>query len=205
MNIAWENGLRMSYNEITKFCGAYYKINVPKDMGLKSNECVSLLSNPQLGATVRFKNVSNRTINFTFGVKVVYVGVLTILDGSLSKQVGLISQLDAIKSFEGKEILDKESGTQTQQLTGSGRIGGFNPLAIASLIKNIISGATKVADVLNPIAKTGVKVAESFGLGMAEEEQLQELMNKKLRSQKMGSSMKRKAGKLISRDEINDY
>lgn len=196
-DLSVKNGLKLSWNEWSKYVGSYLCLDVPADLGLKSTQAVGLLSNPQLGMTVNFKNISNRNMYFTLYVKVVYDGIITNMNGAFTKQTGIISQMDSLKSISEVAIVKKDDDKINPV---GGVIGGFNPLAILPFIKGAVKGLTQFADVANPIAKKGLEFADSIGLGEYEdEEEVQRIMNKKIVGRKRGGKI---GGKMISRSQL---
>ena len=198
------NGLKQSWSEFSKFNGSWCCLDVSKDLGLKSNMVVSLLTNPQFNMNVSYTNISNRPIKFTLYVRVISEGIATNMNGVYSKQTGIFSQMDSIKSFSEVAVVeDKSVKNSLGGIIGGRGLGGFNPLLVASLVKSLVKGATDVADVVNPIAKRGVQLAEDIGLGMEEEEDSEELrreLNKKYLSK--GGKLRVKGGRFISRNDL---
>lgn len=203
-----KNGLKISWDEYSKWRGSVICVDVAEDLGLKSNQAVGLLSLPQLGCQINATNIADRQINFALKVMIVYDGVLTILNGSVNKQTGLLSSMDAIKSLEQKEIVEP----QASQVGPLGqRIGGFNPIMLASLVKEGVKKGINVAEKIAPIAKKGVEIAEKLGLGDVEEDiqddselmALKAMLKEKQRGAKIGGKMHaKKGGRMITRDML---
>ncbi len=201
-NIAVENGLKMSWADYSENCGSIFCIDVAKDIGLKSNEAVGLLSAPQLGMNVQVTNISGRAIpNPTLYVTVVYDGVWTNMNGAISKVTGVVSQIDALKNIEQPEMVERSLEKESPL---GGRIGGMNPLALASFVKSMIKSGSEAVDKINPLLKKGVELTEQIGLGAEEESAMAfDILRRKL-GKSAGGKLKagRIGGRVISRDEL---
>lgn len=144
------NGIDMSYGQWKKEIGSILAIDLGKDIGLPSGKCAGLLDNPQLSMNVKFKNISAVSKKFSLYVIVVYEGTFSIVNGNISKQVGVLTQQDVINAeVAPKVFVDREEPKNYA--------GGF----VLPLLKLIRQGVQIGA----PIAKKVADVAQMVGVG----------------------------------------
>ena len=146
-NMSVKNGLKMTWNEfhgttqayssgdITGLTGAVLRIDVD-DLAIPSNLASGVNVNSQLSYTINLTNV-NQTNNKAVQLVtvLVYDGIMTIADGSMITQVGVIDQYDVVKTRENGNWVDYKSA---QSLYG----GDFFA-KLKSLAKSAHSGLRK--------------------------------------------------------------
>lgn len=199
--IAKKNGLDMTYSQYSKYVGSVLALDFGRDIGLPTDLSVGTLANPQFGVTVSIKNVSAATVNFEVKYAIIYDGCMTIVNGSVNRQLGILSQNDVLEAqLKSQEIVSDE---QCENLFG-GRIAG-NPLALLGMLPGIISGIRKGVQVGAPIAKGVADFAEKIGLGYPDRDQDNGEMDYRDRMLQQKKPMKKpvkKAGKVMSRGDL---
>ena len=109
-NIACKNGYSGSWTQWSSKCGSLLCLEWGTDIGLDDIEAPGMLQNTQLSIQANFTNVnSTRSIAPTLYVVVVYEGIMNIVNGSVSKQIGVLSKENVLKAEESKHITYKKA------------------------------------------------------------------------------------------------
>lgn len=165
-NISVKNGCNLSYTQYTNTIGSVLALDFGIDIGLESNQSAGVIGNYQLNLQADFTNTNQTdTFNATMYVIVVYEGVFSVVNGSVSHMVGVVSPTD---------VLDAPISGTINYRDNEDVYGG----RIWDKIKNAAIGAHKFAKkhklvsrglslIPTPNAQMASKAAEAFGYGMS--------------------------------------
>lgn len=109
-NVACKNGYSGSWNQWSSKTGSLLCLEWGTDIGLDDIEAPGMLQNTQLSIQANFTNVnSTRSIAPTLYVVVVYEGTMNIVNGSVNKQIGVLSKENVLNAEESKFITYKKA------------------------------------------------------------------------------------------------
>lgn len=99
-HLSRKNGLNMSFPQWSNYLGSPLCVMFDEDLGTGSNmlEVSGVSGTYQLQMSANFKNISNRTINYTFYVVVISDGTLTISDNVAILSTSVVSKDDVFKA-----------------------------------------------------------------------------------------------------------
>lgn len=140
-----DNGLKLSYEQWKSYTGSVLCIDFGKNMGIGGNQAVGLLGQYNFQYTVTLQNLDTQNKNFQLFTIVDSAGCMTISNGNIVKQLGIISSQDVIDSEEFKEM----DADYLEKLYGGNFLSG---------LKNVYTKAQK----LKPMARKGAKVAKEL-------------------------------------------
>lgn len=164
-NMSVKNGLKMSFTEFrgetqVLDTGLYHGTtgNVicisASDLALPSNVAPGMALNSQLSIKLSIKNPSGNAKQVQIVVILGYPGLMTVTEGTMITNTGLISQSDVVNMGEKSEYYSLIS-----RFNGDGFLD-----TLKSIGKTIWSGIKQAA----PVVKTGLDIASK--LGFSEEE-----------------------------------
>lgn len=100
-DISRANGLQMSWTQWSKFTGSVLCLDFSKDLSLDDTLANGVLGNFQFGGQITVRNprpAGGRAVNYTLWMVVVNEGVMNIVNGSVSHQVGVFNNTDVINT-----------------------------------------------------------------------------------------------------------
>lgn len=98
-DISYKNGTNMSWSQWSKYVGSVIALDMSEDVSLNELEASGSIGNYQLGLRVRCKNpraVGGRAVKYVLYVVAVHEGTMSIMNGSVSHQVGVFSSQDVL-------------------------------------------------------------------------------------------------------------
>lgn len=181
-----QNGCNLSYPAWSSYVGSIIAIDFSKDLSLDTNLASGLIGNFQLGCIAQVANprpFGGRSVNYVLWIVVINEGVMNIVNGSVSHQVGVFDSSNVL-SAPVNEML---SWKKTQQVYGGdffSSIGDFFTKTIPSAFKKgieVVPGiARKAYDfakqvqpskylemIQNPYAQSGATTLKQIGLGVS--------------------------------------
>lgn len=169
-------------NKVVGTVGSVVKIQFAKDIGVASDLSCGVLGTYQLSLTVRFRNISrSEAVNFDGFIIVQNPGSMSVIDGSVMHQVGVLSRQDVLDTAQKPEML--YVSPRDGPLYGSG---------FWDSLKNFFSSAKdKVKSVVDMIPADIRQRALDYG-------------KSQVAKQLGGRAKKRRGGKLISRSDLRD-
>ena len=162
-DIACRNGLRqVTWPMWATQVGSVLMIDPVADLGLSLGEAPGLVNwAGNLQITAQFQNLSAlNTINYTMYVIIITDGVVTISDGSVIQQIGVVSREDVLerapelKMVDSRELRNAEGGDFLGTIKNIGKFIKDNKL-ISKIAKAIP----------HPAAQAIGSVADTFGVG----------------------------------------
>ncbi len=158
-NLCVENGLELSWSQFSRYMGSVVCLEFSKDLSLDDTLASGVLGSFQLGIQATVRNprpAGGRAVNYQLWVVAVNEGIMNIVNGSVSHQVGVFNNSQVIDTPVDADIKYK----QTRDI-----YGGFIPQ---------LMGVASLAKTLAPVAKTLLRnapvvadVMERVGLGGA--------------------------------------
>jgi hypothetical protein len=107
----------MSYDQFIDKTGSVLCLDLGTDIGLSPDQSPGLLMNVQLGLTCQFVNKHpTESISPTLYVIVVYEGAFSVVDGSCSASIGVLSSEDILNAKPSPFVSYKQS----QDIFGGG-------------------------------------------------------------------------------------
>ncbi len=171
-----KNGLKMNWNEFhgmsqnlstggnVPLCGAVLKIDAD-DLAIPSNLASGVNVNSQLSYSISLTNVSAQAKNIQLTTVVIYDGLITITEGQMITQVGVVSQQDVLET--------RMNGSWVAKKTWGSLVGGSFWDKIKSFGRSVISGVKQVLPVVAPAVKALVPesrpVLTALGMGYSED------------------------------------
>jgi hypothetical protein len=182
---SYNTGNTRSYSGV----GSVIAIETCQDLGLNDLQSSGSLENTQLQVNCTFTNIHpTASLNVTMYIIILSDGVVNILNGSITSQVGVISS---------NEILNAP-GDHVIQSTGEG--GSF-----LTHLKSIFKAAPGMISKALPYIKGAVKGAELLGLGEGEGDMMGEGRHRRVgrpRKHKKGRGLI--GGELVTRAELRN-
>lgn len=159
-----ENGLNMSFDQFNQYIGGALCVMFGKDLPLNSLSAPGLRGSQNLYLKLTVVNQSTRVIIPQLNVLVVQEGVLQNDNGSIHRNIGVLSQEDIFASKSQAPISYKPS----KNVFGSGFWDD-----VGSFFKRLVRPAIGVAEKLvpqqfQPIVQGVSDVAKSYGLGLGQ-------------------------------------
>lgn len=178
--IAQNNGCNLSWPAWSKYVGSVMAINPSKDLSLSESEASGLIGNYQLGMQVNVTNTHTaslpynpgRSVNYVLWVVVINEGTMSIVNGSVSHQIGVFSERDVLNAPIDRSL----SWKKTEHIYGGDflGIGNFFKHKVApALVKGynwvkdnkLISRGLRM--IPHPNAQRAAMVADQIGLGVS--------------------------------------
>lgn len=177
-HISKENGYNGSWGQYNRGSSVVC-LKVGKDIGLKSLQASGLLGAPQFSCKVKATNQSSQTITPQLFIQVVYEGVVTIKDGSMTKSTAVLSSSDVLQA----ELQNAKS--VEYKPTHESFYGG-------SLMDSLMNVGKDIGQLVQSGTKLGVEVAPLLGLGLDG--------GRRKRRGRRGGAMS--GGQMMDRDEL---
>lgn len=164
--IAVKNRVNLSWTQWKKYVGGPIALDFGEDIPIRSGESVGLRGSYNLRLQGTFVNLKSTTQTPTLTVLVVSEGIMSIIDGNVTRNIGVLSQSDL------KEVNSLES--TVYEHSGSvygGKINWEKVLDTGKkFLKSAVSVGEKVLPVLMPeqagLIKNVADFAHSKGYGM---------------------------------------
>ena len=163
--VSKKNGLDLTYSQYSKYVGSAIALDFGREIGLPTDMSVGVLSNPQFGISANITNISSTTNKYTLKYAIIYDGSMSIINGTVSRQLGVLSQNDVLESqLSGAEQI---SDDKCENLFGGRIAGGFNPLALLPMVPGFVKAIRE--GIKSPVGQTVLGVADkglsSIGMG----------------------------------------
>lgn len=163
--ISRKNGLDMTYSQFSKRVGSIVILDLGIDIGLPTDLSVGVLANPLFSVTAKVKNVCPVATTFTLKYAVIYDSVMNIINGTITRQNGILSQNDVLEAqLNAPEMIADE---KCLNVFGGGRIGGNPLMALLPFIQPLAKGIRE--GIKSPLGQTALgfldKGMASVGMG----------------------------------------
>lgn len=168
-NIATKNGCNLSWTQFTKKIGSVLALDFGEDIPLRTGQAVGLRGSYNLRVTITARNNYNVNVTPTFHCLVISEGVMIIDNGQVTRNVGILDEMDIINS----KNIPANSYSPSGSVYGGNffsnirdRIGN----AIKTYTRPIINMAKRVIPVVAPqyapLVDSADNIAKMFGLGL---------------------------------------
>lgn len=140
-NMSVENGLQDSWSQYNKYMGSVVCIEVSKDLSLDDSLASGVLGSFQLGVTALVRNPRKasdgnaRNVNYQLWVVVVNEGIMNIVNGSVSHQVGV---------FNNSQVIDTPIDSALKYKQTRDIYGGLLPAAAIPIISTLAGIAAPI-------------------------------------------------------------
>ncbi len=170
-----QNGCNMSYPAWSQYVGSVIAVDFSKDLSLDTNLAAGLIGNFQLGCIAQVANPrpsGGRSVNYVLWIVVVNEGVMNIVNGSVSHQVGVFDATNVLSAPVNNSLTWKK----TQQVYGGdffSTIGDFFTKTVPQAAKKAYDFAKQVQPskylgmIQNPYAQTAASTLKQVGLGVS--------------------------------------
>jgi hypothetical protein len=163
-NLAVKNGCRLSWTQWTNTMGSVLALDLSEDLGLSDNDGPGVQKTVQLSVSANFKNTNTtNSITPTLYVLVIYEGVMTIDNGSVTSSINNLTEHDVLSAVPGPI-----SYSDLKSLTGGGFFGdlwsGFKKYALSPLLNVASTVATPFIGPAAGVIRSGVKSLTGYGI-----------------------------------------
>jgi hypothetical protein len=93
-----KNGLQMSWPQFSKYCGSVVCMNLGEDIGLQPNEAPGVAGQYNLTITVNATNLASSSITPALFVVAIYEGTFSVVNGSTSHMLNVLSKNDVLNA-----------------------------------------------------------------------------------------------------------
>jgi hypothetical protein len=155
--MAVRNGLEMSWNQFSLYCGSIVCIECGMDLPLSEIEAPGLVGNYQFTVNFNILNTHNtETITYTAFILVINEGSFSVINGSAIKQIGVVTSEDALNAYN----LPEASYMASEGVYGGDFFGSlkrfFTPIyEFGKKVFPYVKGAIDVGRVVGPLVGLG--------------------------------------------------
>ena len=166
-NMCVRNGINYDFTQFRQFKGALLCIKFGTDIPLKDQWAPGLRTSQTLQMTVNCTNIHpTKTFIPTLRVVAMQEGIVTVDNGSVSKNIGVLDEKTVLDSWDSIPIPYKPTGN----IFGGSLAGGFWD-DVATFAKRVgragINVAKQVAPApFQPIVREADALAQSYGFGL---------------------------------------
>jgi hypothetical protein len=166
--------------------GSVLCIDPGVSIGLDALSAPGILNNTQLQITCTFQNISPSNMNITMYVVVLNDGVINIVNGKLTTQIGILTSTEVLNASSNGVYIEHQQGEIS---------GGF--LTQMGAVKSKVVPFLKKA---LPVIETGAKIGRLMGLGEGGRRR------RKTRGKGLIGGMDEcDGGALVTRSELRDH
>lgn len=217
-NMSVRNGCNLSWKQWAQVTGGPLAIDLSKDIGLMPTEAPSLLTRSSLVINANFTNPSLNSVNYVMYVLICEEGTVTIDNGHLIKQVGVLTQADILAAENAPTLPYRNERNVYGGAWWDDAFSGFKNVVnyvgdkLKNVGTNVIGDPKKALDTAKTIYEVGQIARPFLGLGMSggNQAQLDEYVTDAIQGgrRKRGPAKKPKKGKglvggrMIDRDEL---